>query len=261
MDEHTSAETTVEPQAQEIQETPTEETQVEAPTDETDVNTSQETTPVETTESLEQVAQPEQIEEDEEEDNILNSIPQAPQIQQVDIGQFVTQDPNTGEQQIDYQAYHQAMQTQMAASMQAATQQAVQQTELMNKYEKVWDDAYTEFPQLKGKTPESKQLRDMVQAIHANSALPGAKYLSPKAAAKQLFGIRSQGKAEGMKAAQESRQVQSAANLGNPNPPATDVGNNSADTARQRMTKGKTKAEREQGVTDLISEMIKSGKL
>lgn len=205
------------------------------------------------TQELEQPAQPEQaVEEPQEEDDDfdLEAINQTPKVAPVDISNFIN--PET--QELDAVAYNQAIQEQMSASVQAAVQQATTMSSMQTKYEKQWDKAYEKYPELKG----NREYKDMVQAIHANSALPGSKYLSPAKAAEKLFGIRSEAKAEGMKTAQTTRRVQAAANLGNPTPPVEAV-NNKSDSLKGKMLTGSA-VERKQATTDYIAELMRTGR-
>lgn len=252
-----------EPQAQELQDQ-SEETQVET-NDEQDEQDVAEVSESEAQgeEPQAEVAETAVVEEDEEEESSFNpqafQQPQAPQLPPIDINQFVDT-----EGRIDMVAYNQAIQNQfqqqLAAVQQQTIQQATQYTTALSQYEKDWHKAEDRFPQLKGK--QGKDLKDMVQAIHAQSAAnPNGKYLSPLKAAEKFFGATSQAKAEGIKTAQETRTVQQAATLANPNPPAEPQDRANVNNLKETMRRGTTRADRQQATNAYLTQLIEKGML
>lgn len=177
---------------------------------------------------------------------------EAPNVQAPNMQQFVDAEGN-----LDV-ANYQAAQAKWASDLvAAAVSQSTQAVKLQSDYEKEWYKAEDRYPELK----KNRQLKDMVQAIHANSAQPGFKYLSPLKAAEQLFALRGEAKADGMKAAQQSRTVQAAASLGNPNPPAPAQSTDRAKQLKDQMRTGGTRAERQSATHAYIGELLKSGRI
>jgi hypothetical protein len=164
----------------------------------------------------------------------------------VDIQAFID-----GEGNLDLKGFQAAQ----AAQTQAIVDAAVGSSRQERAYEKTWDKAYAAYPELR----TNKELRDMVQAIHANSPQTG-KYLSPTKAADKLFGLRGQAKKEGMQAAREVRSVQAAAALGSPN------GASSAPVASSKITELRAAREnaptakaKEDANKALIAELVRTG--
>lgn len=204
---------------------------------ESDVTNESAETPTETPESA-----PKAKEEVVEEEPEWKPEPfKAPTLAAPDVRQFVDAEGN-----LDLGRYNQAQQEWSTNALQAATQAAMQVVSQSNAYQREWSKAEDKYPELKS----NKQLKDMVQAIHANSAQPGFKYLSPAKAADQLFAIRGEAKSEGMKAAKESRTVQAAAGLGNSNPPATTQSDNRA-ALKAKMKTG-SKVERAEATREYL---------
>jgi hypothetical protein len=243
MEEYMEQETAPEVESQELQDVApdnTEETQVDEGYEENEVSESEPQEVAEEAPAIEGA----DVEEEEELDPAAYApqYAQPQQIPQIDPNQFIDE---TG--QVDWYTYNaaqeqrmQAIQENAAIMAQNAVQQATHQMELKQNYQTMWSKAEDKYPELKG----NKELKDMVQAIHAQSALLGkGKFLSPEKAAAKLFGVRSSAKAEGMKAASETRRVQSAAGLANPNPPAQ-AGSKSTKDLKSAMTTG-SKQERE----------------
>lgn len=187
--------------------------------------------------------------EEEEEEQFVPQAPQIPQIKPVDINDFIT-DGN-----FDADGYNKALQAQMSAQMQAVVAETTGRNQLERQYEKEWDKAYDKFPQLKGNTPEAKQMRGMVQAIHAQSANPGQKYLSPARAASQFFDFASGQRKVGRSAATESRTVQASANLGRTTPPAQAVSSKN-DDLKGKLKHGKTAQDRKDAAHELLKQIV-----
>lgn len=155
-------------------------------------------------------------------------------------------------------AGYQQKQSEWSQQVQAAAISAAAQTAAnLTKYQQDWQKAEDKYPELKN----NRQLRDMVQAIHANSAQPGFKYLSPQKAADQLFGIRNQAKVEGIQAAKETRTVQQAATLAQPNPPAPAQRGDKVSQLKEQMRSGKTAELRKAAGTEIIKNLLESGQL
>lgn len=247
---------TVEDQPQQLQEEAVAEEATADAQDEQDV---EEVASQEAPEAVESDPQPEAEAEDEEPEWVPQPL-QRPQVdtsnlQRPQISQFVDASGN-----VDLMRYEQAVaayEQQKDAAYQNALSQAVstatQSADLRLRYEKEWSKAETKYPEL----AKNRQMRDMVQAIHANSAVTG-KYLSPVKAADQLFSLRGEAKAEGIKAARETRTVQAAAGLANPNPPAPASGNK-ASQLKEQMRSGKTVAERKAASQGYLKAMIDAG--
>lgn len=244
-----------ESQTQELQEEAVEAPEVDTDESqhETDENQPLEEEAVQPEASEPETQQEEEVEPEEEEGfnpSQLESL-QGPAVQTVEIQQYIDEEGN-----FDAIGYNSAMQQQIAAQTQAAVQQAVATTQMQQSYDKEWNKALDKYPELK----KDRELRDMVQDIHANSAMPGRKYLSPAKAAEKIFGIRSSAKAEGMKAAQQTRQVQAAANLGSPNPPAAEGTTDKSASLKETMKSGATRKIREAATRDYLSQMMQQGK-
>lgn len=190
-----------------------------------------------------QASAPETPEEDDEEDNTFAPVA-APQ--PVDINAFIDENGN-----FDGIAFNAAQQAQIAQAVQAAVQQSANE----RKYEKTWDKAYESFPELR----KNKELRNMVQAIHANSPATG-KYLSPKQAAEKFFGFAGAAKQQGIKAAQTTRTVQAAAGLGITGAAATPSGSKEAQL-RDQMHNAPTLEGRQAANKALLEALISSGKV
>jgi hypothetical protein len=174
-------------------------------------------------------------------DNLKGTPPTA-----VDIQQYIDEQGN-----LDLAGFQAAQAAQTQSIVQAAVEQARQE----RAYEKTWDKAYDAYPELR----KDKELRNMVQAIHANSPQTG-KYLSPKQAAEKLFGLRGQAKAEGIKAAQETRTVQAAASLGQSTAAATTPAASSKVTELRSQRDSATTAKgREEANAALLKELIQTG--
>jgi len=139
--------------------------------------------------------------------------------------------------------------------MAQAVQAAVQQSANERKYEKTWDKAYEAYPELR----KNKDLRNMVQAIHANSPTTG-KYLSPKQAAEKFFGFAGAAKQQGIKAAQTTRTVQAAAGLGVAGTQVTPTGNKEAQL-RDQMHNAPTLKGRQDANKALLEALITSGRV
>ena len=199
MNEETpQTESQTQPPVEEAVTAPVEEAPVEATeANETDVT---DETPAEDNATVEgsdiQASASETQEEDEEDTTfVAPTVPAA-----VDIQQFIDANGN-----LDVAAFNAAQ----AAQIQAAVSAAVQQSANERKYERTWDKAFEAYPELR----KNKELRNMVQAIHANSPATG-KYLSPKQAAEKFLGFAGAAKQQGIKAATQTRTVQAAAGLG-----------------------------------------------
>lgn len=184
---------------------------------------------------------------------------QRPEVKRPRMNDFVN--PQTNE--VDIVAYEAAMDQYESAREQALDQglqdaftKADKVAEYKTTYQREWAKAEDKYQELK----TNKQLKDMVFAIHSNSAQPGFKYLSPMKAAEQLFGIRGEAKSEGIRAAQESRTVQAAASLGNPNPPAPAQSGDRLKQLKDGMKTG-TKVQRQQATQAYLKELMESGKL
>jgi hypothetical protein len=175
-----------------------------------------------------------------------------PDIKAPDLRQFVDNDGN-----LDLARFQEAQNQWMNQAMQAATSTATRAAAMQTKYEKEWTKAESKYPEL----AKSKQLRSMVKAIHIDSANPGNSYLSPLKAADQLFGVRSQAKAEGAKAAKESRTVQQAAALATPSAPAAASQGSTMSQLKDKMRSAKTSAERKAASAEIISRLVESGKI
>jgi hypothetical protein len=155
--------TVSEEQPQELQE---ESTGEQAPaeeaqnvTDVSNVETSQEVTP-EAPES-----EPQEVEAEEAPDAftpqpIQNTAPPAP-----DIRSFVDPEGN-----LDLNSYQAAQQTYTQEVFNASVAAAAQTAQQLTKYQQDWQTAESKYPELKN----NRQYRDMVQAIHANSANPAS---------------------------------------------------------------------------------------
>lgn len=184
---------------------------------------------------------PEEDLEDDFKPDFQNKVPEP-----VDPKGFIDEAGN-----FDLAGYTAANAQQTQATIQAAVDQARQE----RAYEKTWDKAYEAFPELR----KDKNLRDMVQAIHANSPQTG-KYISPKQAAEKLFGLRGQAKQEGIRAAQETRTVQAAANLGQATTAATtSTASSKVTELRNARNAAPTLKAREDANAALLAELVKSG--
>lgn len=176
----------------------------------------------------------------EPEETFFDVQPPAP----VDINNFIDENGN-----LDAAAFNAAQQAQITQAVQAAVQQSANE----RKYEKTWDTAYSAFPELR----KNRELRDMVQAIHANSPATG-KYLSPKQAAEKFFGFAGAAKQQGIKAATTTRTVQAAAGLGVTGA-AAGPATNKVKQLREQMHSAPTLKGRTDANKALLEELIKSG--
>lgn len=160
---------------------------------------------------------------------------------------------------LDLIKYQTAQGQWMQKSMDAVVNSSREAATMASRYEKEWNKAEDTFPALK----KDKGLKDMVMAIHADSTNPGRTYLSPTKAAEKLFGVREAAKAEGAAGARETRTVQQAAALANPNPPAKTEG--SGDTKlnqlKEQMRHGKTAKERQEASAAYLEGLVKTGRL
>lgn len=240
------------------EETPQDESQTQPPVEET-APAVEETAPVEAPEANEtdvtdetpggdnatvegadiQASAPETQEDEEEETFVAPTQPQP-----VDIQSYIDANGN-----LDVAAFNAAQ----AAQTQAAIQAAVQQAANERKYERTWDRAYEAYPELK----KNKELRNMVQAIHANSPVTG-KYLSPKQAAEKFFGFAGAAKQQGIKAATQTRTTQAAASLGVTGVAAAPTTNKIAQL-RDQMANGSTIKERNDATRATLEELVRSG--
>jgi hypothetical protein len=184
-------------------------------------------------------------------DEFVPEVIEPPKATPPNINQFVDAEGN-----LDLAAYNQAQTEFLQNFSNQILSTATRMSDMRSKYEKTWDDAYQTYPQLRS----DKELRDMVQAIHANSTTSG-KYLSPKAAAARLFGVRNAAKAEGAKQSKETRTVQAAAALATPNAPAATSATNKLTQLKEKMRSGKTVAERKSASADYLAELVRTGKL
>lgn len=170
-----------------------------------------------------------------------------------DIRKFVDAEGN-----LDLVSYQTAQAEWTQKVMDATINASREQATMANRYEKEWNKAEDAYPQLK----KDKELKDMVMAIHANSANPGYKYLSPLRAAEKLFGVQAAAKAEGAAGARETRTVQQAAALASPNPSAkTESGDTKLKQLKETMKSGKSARERREASAAYISELVKTGRL
>lgn len=175
-----------------------------------------------------------------------------PDIKAPDIRQFVDGDGN-----LDLMSYQQAQNDWMTQAMTAATQTATRAAAMQTRYDKEWSKAESKYPEL----AKNKQLRNMVKAIHVDSANPGSQYLSPLKAADQLFNVRSQAKAEGARAAKETRTVQQAAALATPSAPQAASQGSTMAQLKEKMRTAKTGAERKAASTEILARLVESGKI
>ena len=248
----------------EEQETPVTETEVEETQEvqevaeeatdqhETDEQHEVEETPAEETTEAKTTTPPAPKEEAVEEEFVPKAI-ERPDTTPPDIRQFVDAEGN-----LDLMSYQNAQAQWMQRAMDAAINTSREAAQMANRYEKEWSRAEEAYPQLK----KDKELKDMVMAIHANSANPGYKYLSPLKAAEKLFGVQQAAKAEGAAGARETRTVQQAAALATPNPPAkTENGANKLNQLKEQMRTGKTARERKEASAAYLDALVKSGRL
>jgi hypothetical protein len=209
------------------------------------------------------VAERAEAEEEDEDDTpaydpaaAANATKALPQVQPLDVNKFVDEDGR-----IDMVAYNQAVTEQMSQQIAAATQAAVQQAttmnSLQNQYNQDWAKAETKFPELK----KDPGLREVVMAVHAQSAAAGGKYKSPLAAAKEIMALRGGAKAEGVKQAQTTRTVQAAASLASPNAPTTSASKRSVGQLREKMRNATNTTDRRAATNSVIKAMIESGQL
>lgn len=256
MQPETNSDQSVESQTQELQDqaapaAPVEDTQDTENTEVDSPEQSQEGIEAPESDTQLQSATAEVIPEPEEDEpEFIPQATQIPTIEQVDISKFIDANGN-----FDAVAYNQALQSQIAQETASAVAQATAVNTNVRLYEKEWDKAYDKFPQLKGNTPEAKRQRAMVQAIHAQSANPGQKYLSPSKAAAELFGFASEQRKVGRQAATESRTVQAAANLGQSTPPAPATSSKN-DDLKGKMRHAKTAKERADAAHELLKQIV-----
>lgn len=245
MDEEQTPVETTEEETQEVVESA--ETDTDDETNEQDVETSEETTE----EVVEKpVAKPEPEETEEE---FVPKALERPDTTPPDIRKYVDAEGN-----LDLVSYQTAQSEWMQKSMDAAINSSREAAQMANRYEKEWNKAEEAYPQLK----KDKELKDMVMAIHANSANPGYKYLSPVKAAEKLFGVQEAAKAAGAAGARETRTVQQAAALANPNPAAkTDSAGTKLNQLKEQMRHGKTSRERKEASAAYLSELVNTGRL
>jgi hypothetical protein len=240
-------------QSQAIQEPTQEETQEVVTQDEQDETIAE---PVEQTEQTApeypESEAPTQEQYVEEEPDWQPQPLDVPQAQLPDIRNYVDAEGN-----LDLNVYNAALSNAINGVVTTAVTASTSAVTMQSRYEKEWNKAENKYPELS----KNKQLKDMVQAIHANSAQPGFKYLSPEKAADQLFAIRGEAKSEGMKAAQVTRTVQSAAALGSPNPAAPVAEGNKIAQLKEQMKYGATKTDRSNATTSLLKELISKGQI
>lgn len=243
-------ETPVEPEVVETEETQ----EVAEPTTEDEPNEPNvETEEAEVESPTEPVAQPAPKPAEEEPEEFLPKALERPDTTPPDIRQFVDAEGN-----LDLVSYQTAQAQWMQKAMDAAINLSQERVQQLSRYEKEWNKAEDAFPQLK----TDKELKDMVMAIHANSANPGYKYMSPLKAAEKLFGVQQAAKAAGAAGARETRTVQQAAALANPNPPArTEGGDSKLTQLKDKMRTGKTARERKEASAAYLSELVKAGRL
>lgn len=248
MDEEQTPVETTEEETQEVVES-AEETDTDDANDEQDVETSEEAAE-ETTETP--VPAPKAEPEETEEEFVPKAL-ERPDTTPPDIRKFVDAEGN-----LDLVSYQTAQAEWMQKSMDAAISSSREAAQMANRYEKEWNKAEDAYPQLK----KDKELKDMVMAIHANSANPGYKYLSPLRAAEKLFGVQEAAKAAGAAGARETRTVQQAAALANPNPPAkADGSGDKLNQLKEQMRHGKTSRERKEASAAYLSALVNAGRL